>query len=66
MNIKDLVPGKIYLDTYPNPPEEVVFSRISGTGHAVFHPPGEPDMQSSFAVEADELGRYIREKGDGS
>ncbi len=35
--------------------ETVVFSRISGTGFAVVHPPGEPDMQSSWAVEPSRL-----------
>ena len=31
------------------------FSRIGGTGFAIIHPPGEPDMQSSMAVDAAEL-----------
>lgn len=33
------------------------FSRISGTGFAIFHAPGEPDMQSSFAVKPDKVDR---------
>ncbi len=28
------------------------FSRIGGTGLAIFHPHGEPDMQSSWAISA--------------
>lgn len=35
--------------------QTVVLSRISGTGFAVVHPPGEPDMQSSWAVEPSQL-----------
>lgn len=31
------------------------FSRIGGTGCAILHPPGEPDMQSSLAVDIDIL-----------
>ena len=36
------------------------FSRISGTGHAIIHPPGDPDTQSSLAVSASELVRAFQ------
>ncbi len=36
--------------------EPLVFSRIGGTGLAILHPPGEPDTQSSCAVE---VGRLV-------
>lgn len=33
------------------------FSRIGGTGLAVFHPYGEPDMQSCFAIDPAKVER---------
>jgi hypothetical protein len=33
------------------------FSRIGGTGMGIFHPPGEPDMQSSWAADLDKIER---------
>ena len=42
-----------------------VFSGISVTGHFIFHPEGEPDMQSSWAWTSDQfvdavLGKRLR------
>ncbi len=34
------------------------FSRIGGTGKAIIHPQGEPDMQSSMAVDPNDLKSY--------
>jgi hypothetical protein len=33
------------------------FSRIGGTGLAVCHPYGEPDMQSCFAIDPEKIDR---------
>lgn len=52
MTIFDLVPGKTYKMTKGDIAE---FSRIGATGYAIFHPPGEPDMQSSFALPPDKI-----------
>lgn len=57
-SIDDLMPNCVYLDTTDG--EEVVFSRIGGTGMAIFHPPGEPDMQSSFAMSEENVKKHIR------
>ncbi len=43
--------GKIY--EWRGLPYE--FSRIGGTGKAIIHPKGEPDMQSCEAVDPGEL-----------
>jgi len=58
MQAKDLIPGRIYLDDTGSFGE---FSRIGGTGWAVCHPPGEPDMQSSWAIKPE---RLLREATD--
>jgi hypothetical protein len=47
MKENELIRGRIYRMQAGDFAE---FSRISQTGHAIFHPPGEPDMQSSFAI----------------
>ncbi len=51
MKPHELVPGRLYVDRG----EIVEFSRIGGTGKAIVHPPGEPDMQSSWAIDPAEL-----------
>lgn len=33
------------------------FSRIGGTGMAIFHPYQEPDMQSCWAIDIDRVDR---------
>jgi len=48
---KLLVPGDIYVFNVSGKDETAEFSRIGGTGMAIFHPPGEPDTQSSFAID---------------
>lgn len=54
MRAYDLIPGKIYkLSTG----KCLVFSYIGSTGLAIFHQPGEPDMQSSCAIFTDEVER---------
>jgi hypothetical protein len=50
----ELQAGKIYLSTFGWFGE---FSRIGGTGMGIFHPPGEPDMQSSWAADLDKIER---------
>jgi len=50
MNADELIPGCVYRVS-PNG-ELAEFSRIGGTGLAIFHPPGEPDMQSCWAVKS--------------
>lgn len=54
MKENELQQGKIYRSTYGWFGE---FSRIGGTGMAIFHPPGEPDMQSSWAAELKNIER---------
>jgi hypothetical protein len=50
----ELISGTLYLLHDGSYAE---FSRIGQTGLAVMHPPGEPDMQSCFAVKPDEVSR---------
>lgn len=50
MTAGKLIPGRIYL-VGGDLPEFAEFSRIGGTDLAIFHPPGEPDMQSSWAID---------------
>lgn len=38
-----------------------VFSRISGTGHLICHPVGEPDIQSSWAMTPENLQQELSE-----
>ena len=47
----EMVPNRIDLSKG----EELIFSRIGGTGYYIVHPPGEPDMQSSYALKPDYL-----------
>lgn len=54
MKASELQAGKIYLSTFGWFGE---FSRIGGTGMGIFHPPGEPDMQSSWAADLDKIER---------
>lgn len=54
MRASQLVPGRIYKMSAGDFAE---FSRIGGTGMAIFHPPGEPDMQSSFAINPERVDR---------
>lgn len=54
MTAKELIPGRIYKMVAG---DFVEFSRIGGAGHVIFHPPDEPDMQSSFATRADTVER---------
>jgi hypothetical protein len=54
MKMAELIPGKLYKIKNPRRQEFAEFSRIGGTGMAIFHPPGEPDMQSSFAIDPEE------------
>ena len=35
-----------------------VFSRISGTGHMICHPEGEPDTQSSWAMKPEDFEKH--------
>jgi hypothetical protein len=58
MKAEELIPGRIYRMQAGDFAE---FSRIGGTGKAVFHPPGEPDMQSSFAIDPDKVDREANE-----
>ena len=51
MKASDLIPGQQY--NFNGKLYE--FAYIGGTGLAIIHPPGEPDMQSSTAVEPSEL-----------
>lgn len=53
MNAFELVRGKIY--KVGN--EFAEFAYLGGTGYAIFHPPGEPGMQSSFATLPKEVER---------
>lgn len=52
MRIEDLVPGRIYR---MRTGDLATFSRIGATGLAIFHPPGESDMQSSFAIAPEDV-----------
>lgn len=54
MNANELIPRTVYKLANDKLAE---FSRIGGTGMAVFHPPGEPDMQSSFSVDPADVVR---------
>jgi len=54
MKANELVAGKIYRMKAGDFAE---FSRIGGTGLAIFHPPDEPDMQSSFAIKPEFVDR---------
>ena len=58
MQAKELVKGRIYKMLAGDFAE---FSRIGGTGMAVFHPPGEPDMQSCFAIDPNMVDREATE-----
>lgn len=55
MNAKDLIPGEIYRMMRTG--ELAEFSRISASGFAIFHPPGEPGMQSCWWVDAQRVER---------
>ena len=50
---EQLVPGGVYRLYYKGVKEKdlSVFSRIGGTGCPIFHPLGEPNTQSSFALD---------------
>lgn len=50
----ELWPGRIYKTKSGDIAE---FARMGGTGLAVFHPPGEPDMQSCFAIDPSKVER---------
>jgi len=52
MKIEDMKPGKLYRVTRIDTPQ--VFSHASATGHAILHAPGEPGMQSCFAVSPED------------
>lgn len=54
MNAHELIAGRIYRMKAGDFAE---FSRVGGTGMAIFHPPGEPDMQSSFAIKPEFVDR---------
>ncbi len=56
MKAEELVHGKIY-KMKMGKCICAEFSRIGGTGLAIFHPPGEPDMQSSFAIDPKNVER---------
>lgn len=58
MNGSELVRGRIYRMQAGDFAE---FSRTGGTGMAIFHPPGEPDMQSSFAIDPAKVDREATE-----
>ena len=47
MKLSGLVPGRLYK---LRGGEIAEFAYIGQTGFAIFHPPGEPGMQSSFGV----------------
>lgn len=51
--IDQLVPGGVYRLYYKGVKEKdlSVFSGVGGTGWPIFHPLGEPDTQSSFALK---------------
>jgi len=59
MDANALIPGRIYLDSSGGFGE---FSRIGGTGLAICHPPGEPDMQSSWAIDPSKIVREATEQ----
>jgi hypothetical protein len=50
----DLIPGLLYRMKAGDFAE---FSRTGAMGKAIFHPPGEPDMQSSFAIDPERVDR---------
>jgi hypothetical protein len=52
LKASDLIEGKQYV---LDDGKTVEFAYLGGTGKAIVHPPGEPDMQSSMAVEPEEL-----------
>jgi len=54
LTTSDLIPGRVYKMRAGDFAE---FSRIGGTGLAIFHPPGESDMQSSFAINPELVDR---------
>lgn len=67
MKASELIQDKIYK---MEAGDFAQFSRIGGTGMAVLHPYGEPDMQSCFAIDPAKIEReatpaesesYIRE-----
>lgn len=62
MEAEQLVAGRIYRMRAGDFAE---FSRIGGTGLAIFHPSGEPDMQSSFAIDPAEVDREASEEEAG-
>jgi hypothetical protein len=53
MKASELIPGRIYRMVAGDYAE---FSRM-GYEKAIFHPPGEPDMQSSFAIDPERVER---------
>jgi len=59
MKADDLIRGKIYRMCAGDFAE---FSRIGSTGFAIFHPSGEPDMQSSFAIDPSKVNREATEQ----
>lgn len=52
MQAKDMIEGGLY--RLSKDKQIVEFSRVGGTGYYIVHPPGEPDMQSSFGIKGDE------------
>lgn len=57
MTLEQLVPGRLYVT---RDGVTVQLSRcLSDPRRAIFHPPGEPDMQSSFAVLEGDLDRLL-------
>lgn len=55
---KDMKPDRLYR---MQDGEIVVYSRIGGTGLVIVHPPEDPDMQSSSALDPDYLVEEVRE-----
>lgn len=55
-----LVEGGLYRDTTKAREPIVEFAGIGATGLAIVHPPGEPDMQSSWAVHPSALHPIVR------
>jgi len=56
---RGIAPGYKFEDKKEGP---CVFGRISGTGHLICHPEGEPDMQSSWAWTPEKFAEHVFDK----
>ena len=58
MNASEMIAGKRYR---LNTGTVIEFSHVGGTGLMIVHPPGEPDMQSTFAIKPTEQVEEVAE-----